>query len=268
VNFGTILNSLTKSCVSMVVESKREEAKDLARNVIEFINIKEVLKKQFYIYHNLSSATISNEQDARLFVVEVLSTLNGHSFDDVKVYNALLETKFTPKKIKSTDLDFNISNLIKYKTTDGYDQQNYVECLSKVAQHVMEVKIKDDELSGLDEQIKHSTLRFLKPKHVIKLGLNKFNKKYSGLMDESDRKLFFLLKSKNDADINVYYNNLRENISREFNILGDDVFDDDLKDKVKRGIKEVSSGCNLDNILDAYELFHELRSLNEVDNER
>ena len=83
-NFGTILNSITKSCISMVVESRRTEAKHIANRVVDFIKMKEPLKKQFYVYHNLNTAFIPNESDARLFVNEVLDTLNGYSFNDIK----------------------------------------------------------------------------------------------------------------------------------------------------------------------------------------
>ena len=105
VNFGSILQSITKNCVKLVLEGDSKSSKNIASSFKSYIELKPVLKDQFKVYHNLNTSYIKNFDDARLFVTETVNQLKKYSFDDIKLYNALLETKFKPSRIKSSDIN-------------------------------------------------------------------------------------------------------------------------------------------------------------------
>ena len=141
-NFGTILNSMTKKCIKLVMEGQEKNSKILAKEFIEYVNIKPVLRSQFKVYHNLNESYVNGIDSAQLFVTETLNTLKKYSFEDIKSYNALLETKFNPQKIKSSDINYHIANLIKYTTDkqNDLDVHLYVESLKVITEHEKTIK--------------------------------------------------------------------------------------------------------------------------------
>lgn len=265
-NFGTILNSMTKKCILLVMEGNEKESKGLAKDFISYVNLKPVLRDQFKVYHNLNESYVNGMDSAQLFVTETINTLKKYSFEDIKIYNALLETKFNPKKTKSTDINYHIARLIKYTTSeDDLDVHSYVESLKTITEHVQIIKNDKKQLSEIsNSELANSSLKFLEPKHVIKVAIKKFNKEYYSKLDENDRKIFNILRNNNKSKINELFNNqIKELDNLMDNIQKMDILDAELSNKVQESIEILSNECTSKNILNAYELLEELRSLNE-----
>lgn len=263
-NFGTILNSVTKNCVKLMIESDDSTSKELARNFVNFIGMKDVLKRQFSVYTQLGSSYIRDRESARQFVSEVVSILDGVEFEDIKAYNALLETKFSVSKMKSTDINHHIANLIKHRTSSvELDKRSYIDSFNFVVEYITTIRETKSALNELDESLSNSPLKFLEPKHVVRIAIKKFNDEYGSKFDKEDRKVFFTLKEGTKEDIN----NLHSNITNEVEeILETIVMDKELHEKSMKALQVVSEICNEDNILDAYDMLCELKSIKESNN--
>ncbi len=260
-NFGTILNSTTKNCVSLMLESRDDESKSLARNFVRYIQLKEVLNKQFRVYTQLNSSFIKDKESAKMFVNETLSVLDNFSFEDILSYNHLVETRFNVQKIPSTDIDMSISKLIKYRTSEEkIGQAGYVEAFNDVVEHISTFRSADNKLPRLNESIKNSELKFLQPKHVVRIALKKFNEKYSSRFDEEDRRVFNVLKEGSEKDIySLYENKVSDLIHFYDSVKG--TLSEDLVVKTNKAIEKISSAYTQSNLLDAHELSSELEKL-------
>ena len=259
-NFGTILNAMTKHCVKLVMEGDESTSKTRAKDFTRYIQVKDILRTQFKVYHSLSNSYVQNATDARLFVTETINTLKPWSFDDVKVYNALLETKFSPPKMKSSELNSHIGNLIKFTTSNSTNVASYVESLSFVTEHMQKIKSPDSILEEVDNTLANSSLKFLQPKHVVRIAVKKFNEEFSS-MSESDRAVFNTLRSGNTAKIQTLF---EEQLSELDNLLDKlNLMDNELSNKINESISILRNGCTQKNILNGYELLDELRNLNK-----
>lgn len=258
-NFGTILNSMTRNCISLMVENRNDEARDATKRFIAYVNMKDILKRQFHVYHNLNNSYVRDKEQARTFVIETLGILDRYRFKDIKVYNALLETKFAVPKSKSTDMDRDIGTLIRHWTSeDQFDQAKYVEALSNVIDHVSTIRETSNPVDTLSDKMSHSTLRFLKPKHVVRLGISKFNKTYSAEMTSEDRAIFNALQSKNPARIKKLHEDIVSRLKVHSNLLTHDM-SEQLVGKLVSAIGRIEENSSADGILNGYELLIELR---------
>ena len=261
-NFGTILDSLTKTCVKRIYEGKEKESKSLAKSFINYIQLKEVLRKQFNIYNSINSAYIENKSSAKLFIIENLNKLSEYSFSDIQTYNALLETKFNVPKMKSTEVNKNVADLIKHKLSrEGIDVERYVSAFNSLIEHVATEKKQTSIIEELDSSLANSELKFLTPKHVIQIGLKKFNTKYGSLFSEEDRRLFFLLKSGDKKKIQEYYDNMKKELNENFQKLSSQL-DDELKEKIVQVLEKIKTNDSTESLLHGYELLSELKGLN------
>ena len=250
---------MTRNCVKLVLEGDDVTSKKLASSFKNYINLKPILKDQFKVYHSLNTSYVKDHDDARLFVSETINQLKKYSFKDIKAYNALLETKFNPPKMKSSDVNYHIANLIKFATSDGSDVHSYVEALNKLTEHVTQIKETKPVLENVNDKLKNSSLKFLEPRHVVRIAIKKFNKTYIEKMDESDRHVFNILRSKDEKKINTLYEDQLSEIKQYANSFPDL----ELKEKIDESISIISNECTSKNILNGYELLAELRSLNK-----
>lgn len=242
-----------------MVESKDVESKALARDFISYVQLKEILKKQFIVYNQLNSSYIKDLESAKIFVSETLSILEKFQFEDILSYNHLLETRFEIKKMKPTDINLHISKLIKYETsTEKYDQAGYVESLNAIVEHVSTFRDESNMLSELNSSISNSELKFLQPKHVIKIALKKFNDRYSDKFDDEDRFVFNTLREGNERKILKLYNIKIKQLQNQSILDGED-----FSDKLQEAIRKVGTGYTQDNLLNAHELCSELIRLRE-----
>lgn len=262
-NFGTILNSVTKTCVTMMVESKDTESRSLARDFVRYVEIKEVLKKQFRVYHQLNSSFIKDGDSAKLFVNETLSMLDNYPFDDILGYNHILESRFGVSKMESTDINLAISKLIKYRTSDDkFGQEEYIDCLEKIVEHVSTVREEKDMLSELNDAMANTSIKFLQPKHIVRIALKKFNDRYTSKFDSEDRVIFGTLREGNEVDILKLYDNKIEQLIELAND-GTKWMGKELSQKVFEAAARVNSGYTQENLLDAHELVSELAKLRD-----
>ncbi len=265
-NFGTILISVTKSCVSLMLEHNESKSKHVAGEFIRYVQLKEPLRKQFNVYHQLNSSYIKDRASARLFVSETLSTLDGISFDDILTYNHLLESKFNVSKARSTDIDFAISKLIKYRTLkEKVDQFGYVDSFNTVVNHISTMRNQDNHLSALGENVANSNLKFLQPKHIVRIAIKKFNDTYASNFDSEDRIVFNTLKEGDQKKINDLYESKAKALVRISN-SSDKFLGEDLSTKVASAVNRITSGYTMGNLLDTHELLSELRVLRENNN--
>jgi len=263
VNFGTILNAMTKHCVKLVMEGAESNSKTLAKDFTRYIQIKDVLNTQFKVYHSLNTSYVKNSEDARLFVSETINTLKPYSFSDIKGYNALLETRFHPPKMKSTELNTHIGNLIRFATSDSSNVSSYVESLAFVTEHVKEIKEPVNQLREVDNKLANSSLKFLEPKHVVRIAVKSFNNEFK-TMSEGDRNIFNILRSKNEKEIQTLF---ESQLAELDNLLDNMTFMDhigeDLSNKINESMKILRNECSQKNILNGYELLDELKELNK-----
>jgi hypothetical protein len=262
VNFGTILDSVTKGCVKRIYEGKDFESKKLAKDFIEYVYLKEVLKRQFQIYTSLNSSFITDKAVAREFIHETLKKLNGFSFYDIQSYNALLEAKFHPEKIGSTEVNKHIANLIKYKTSSHGDTEMYITSMEKLVEHISTFREDKGIVEELSNSLSNSNLKFLEPKHVMKIAINKFNKKYGELFTEEDRKVFNILRSKDQNKIEEYRNSLINELKDHINKLSNDL-ENGLRGKLNLGFDRLNESKDNESIMSGYELLCELKELNK-----
>lgn len=262
-NFGTILDSMTNNCVRVFYEGRDVESKNLAKKFVNYVNMKEPLRRQFKLYTKLKGTTIEDRDAAKMFVSESISTMSSYRFSDILAYNALLETKFNVPKIKPSEINRDIGNLIKYVSSEKTtDPEEYVRSFNRVVEHVCSPKGKQDVLDESRVDLSNSSLRFLKPKHVLKIASKNFNKRYRDKLDENDRRVFNILRKKNQQEIESYrlemLSSLKENIDR----ISPNI-DDDLKKNLSEAYKRVEGSGNTESILYGYELLSELKGLNK-----
>lgn len=267
-NFGTILDSVSTTCISMLIEGQALESKKLAKNFVSYVGIKPVLKKQFYLYTQLRDVTILDKDDARLFVNECFSNLNGISFDDIKAYNAILETKFKPRKIKSSELNSAIANLIRYRSSENsvMTKREYSD-YAFIVEHVMTEKQTKDVSDVISENYKSdfSHLKYFRPKHVVRFATKKFNSENKNLFSESDRRVFLALKSKDPQKIQELYTGLVKKLKdASLSLKENDKVDASLQQKIEDAISLISKSFNVDNIYNAHELLYEITKVQRM----
>lgn len=264
-NFGTILDSVTQNCISLIIENKETESKQLAKSFVSYVGLKKPLNEQFKVYVKLGGSYFKNEDQAKMFINEVLTSLNGISLKDIKSYNSLVETRFNVKLLKSTPLNEDISNLIKYKTSDYKNEQEYIESFSNIVENLLKIKNNGSPLEKLNESLANSTLKFLQPKHIIRIALNNFNAEFSKL-DETDRHVFYTLKSGTQLEKKQLHNKIIKDILTL--IESKKIFDknEDLYEKTNRALKQINE-ISQTNILCGYDLLSELKLLSGDDND-
>lgn len=189
----------------MMLESNDTESKAVARDFVRYVKLKEVLRKQFNVYNQLNSSYVKDKDSARIFVSETLSILDKFSFEDILSYNHLLETRFNIDKIDTTEIDMAISKAIKYRTSyEKTDQGGYIDALNRIIEHVSTYREPENKLSGLNESVSNSQLKFLQPKHVIRIALKKFNDRYTSNFDDEDRFIFNALREGTTKRCSLY----------------------------------------------------------------
>lgn len=262
-NFGTILNSVTKKCVTLMVESEERKSKALARDFIKYVHLKEVLEKQFRVYHQLNGSFIKDRDMASDFVSECLSMLDGFKFEDILAYNHLVETKFDVPKMDTTELNKAIATAIRWRTSrDKRDPAGYVESIKVIVDHVCKVKGEKDPLQELDHHLANSELKFLQPKHVLRIALKKFNDRYASKFDVEDRAIFNTLREGDEKKIAKLYSDVCGSLISEFDAF--DVGQDrDLAEKLNQALDKTIGGYTQENLLNAHELRSELKRLRE-----
>ena len=253
---------MTKNCVQKIYEGKDRESKKLAKEFVDYIHLKDVLRRQFSIYTSLNSSYIKDTNSAQMFVMETLNKLDGVSFVDIKTYNALLETKFSVDKMKGTDLNRDISNLIKYKTTKNSDPEMFVNSFNRVVEHIATFREEKRLIEELNDSLANSNLKFLEPRHVIKIAINKFNNKYVDVFNEDDRRLFNLLKSKDEKKIKEYRDTLLRELKENISKVSNDV-DDELKDRLHQVMEKLNRNGSHESVMHGYELLSEIKELNK-----
>lgn len=245
----------------MMVESKDTESRGLARDFVRYVEIKEPLKKQFRVYHQLNSSFIKDKESAKLFVNETLSMLDDFQFEDILTYNHILESRFGVPKMRTTDINLAISKLIRYRTSmDKTGQADYVDALHQVVEHVSTIREDRDPMEELNESMKNSELKFLQPKHVVRIALKKFNDRFASNFDEEDRVIFNTLREGNKKKIDQLYSDIYTKLWKEYDAIE---LSRDLQDKLNEAICEVGQACTQENILNAHDLCSELKRLRE-----
>ena len=262
-NFGTILNSVTKTCVTLMIESKSVESKTLVKDFIGYIQLKDVLLKQFRVYNQLNASYIRDKDSAKLFVNETLATLEKFDFNDILSYNHLLETKFNVPKMAPSDINLDISKLIKYRTSvEKCDQIGYIKAFDKIVEHVSTFRKDNGTLSELSESISNSSLKFLQPKHIIRIALNKFNDRYTSGFNDEDRVIFNILRENDIERAKKIYDSKFSSVSKTITEIKKDL-GEELSTKVLEAIEKISSGYTQENLLNVHELEAELTKLKE-----
>jgi len=248
----------------MMVESKDKESRAIAKNFVGYVHVKDVLNKQFNVYHQLNSSFIKDTDSAKIFVAECLSSLDGFKFKDILHLNRLVESKFNVNRIESSDINKAIANLIRYKTsTSRRNPEEYVKSLNFVVDHVTTVREETDMLSELDSAFKNSELKFLQPKHIVRIALKKFNERYTDKFDLEDRKVFDTLREGDEAKVNSLFKKTIMALETEMSAAFKGYDNIDLENKLQEAYGQVSTGYSQSNLLDAHELCSELKRLRE-----
>ena len=155
--------------------------------------------------------------------------------------------------MKSTPVNLDISRLVRHKTSaNPTDTLGYIDALTRVVEHVNTVREEKNALSDLNEQMANSEIKFLQPKHVVRIALKKFNDRYTSNFSTEDRKMFNTLREGDGVKIKDLYSEVCGNLIFEF-----DKFDIDknreIADKLNEALAAVTTGYTQDNLLNAYE---------------
>ena len=248
----------------MMVESKDKESRAIAKNFVGYVHVKDALNKQFNVYHQLNSSFIKDKDSAKVFVGECLSTLDEFKFKDILHLNRLVESKFKVDKMDSTEINKAIANLIRYKTsTEKRNPEEYVNSLKFVVEHVTTVREETDMLSELDSAFKNSELKFLQPKHIVRIALKKFNDRYVDKFDVEDRMVFNTLREGNEVKVNRLFKKTITALETEMSAAFQGYDNIDLEKKLQEAYGQVATGYSQSNLLDAHELCSELKRLRE-----
>lgn len=241
----------------MLIEQRADDSKTLAKSLFEYIKMRDILRDQFYVYKQINSTIIENREDAIVFIDEVFNKLD-YSYNDIRTANAILETKFKPAKMKSSDVDSHIAVVIQHKLDpNSRATMRYVESRSKILEYVNTDRDKElttDKVFSIEE---NSDLQFLTSKHVIRVAINEFNKTYSNEFSDRDREVFNLLRSKDESKINEYYKNMIDQLSEQYLLFEDN----DLQPKFSEALDMLKLECSTENFLSGYDLLSELKDL-------
>jgi len=254
VNFGTILKSFSNKCVTMVLEGKEAEAKSLSKRFVEYIQLKESLKRQFYIYTNLNSSVFENKEESELFLNETISLASNLHYNDLSNYNKILVEKFNIPKRKSTELDSAIENLIKSKIDENYMLINQKTTNYKF---IVETLQKSKPVEMLPDSVKYSSLKILTPRHVNRIAIKKFNDEYK-MFTESEKKIFQIMRS-SDKNKELYFNGLLSETKKNINKFNSSCKDKELISLNEKSYEKLSKKFNEDGLLDLFELNETLK---------
>lgn len=238
----------------MIMEGDRKKAKILASDLMLFINTKQTLKEQFYVYQNIKNTTIKDKDIADTFINEIFRPLKKYNFNDIKIHNAILETKLKPHKIKSSTINSAIANVIKYECSGCRFTEKEINSKKIITEHLTKDKSVDKSIN----ENRYDELKYLNSEHILKMAVKNFNKKYVPNLDKYDMEMFTVLKEGNEKTLRTFHNSIIKDIQKYKKLIGSS-FKDELKEKIEKAI-QIIENYNIDNLYSSYELLSELRN--------
>lgn len=187
-NFGKIKNAFHEILVESILD-KDAEKKKIIKRFIKAISESEVLKSQFLIYNNIETRVDSNPLFANLFVTENIKILNKFKKDEIISENTKL---------------VNMSQMIKSKLDDDYDNKNLHESISSLIFSESKpetVKEITENRLFIVNYINENVVTDKQPVSndglptslIANLAVDKFNEKYANLTEDEHRVLNLVL---------------------------------------------------------------------------
>lgn len=213
-NFGNVYDEIiSRSLRSVVNGGSVVESKRPIADFVRYINLKQPLKKMFYLYTDLREAKFDNKEDASNFINECLAIVSDLNYEDISQYTKLLQSKFgdTSYKFNSkySQLNEAINTLVKSVTKyDRYSAIGKTKAHSIVLKHLMTPKQELTELQVTETP--NTGLMGLGV--VINRAIDKFNTEYSTL-SEMEQKAFKLLTHSNESVLRVEFAKLRRTVN-------------------------------------------------------
>lgn len=242
ISFGKIKDNIIKQAIdfSMINEKKTIE---ITNKFIQLIKESEILKLQNELYHNVNETTINDSTLGVEFIKESIKKLNKFTSEEIINENKKLLELY----------DENIGNIGKtklYEATHDIITNNNTSKIFESYDIILDNLKKDKSEKTLNENIEYDILN----EDIIKIAIDKFNKKYGELLNEDDKSLLnIIIKNKNN---HIIFNELKnETIS-----LLENVENDGIEDKLNETIDKINEmkDSDLDNIIKLHELKKDL----------
>lgn len=266
-SFGAIYRTLSERCVRLMLEGKEQQAKQDLREFIGYLQTKQPLISQFYVYENLRNHYEPDRGLAVDFIKDTLRLVEDLNRGDMYTFNNLVKATFGINE-KPTKLEESIATLIESKVSDFmYDTTRVNEAMRFVLAHVMAEKAPQrsiQELSRKHNQFAGET-EFFTPQDVVRIGIRQFNKEFGPLFTEAERSLFNKIRETGDSQeslAELYDEEYRQMVAEadRFTKLK---IDEDIVRNIDLAKEKLRDKPSVDNLVNIFELRTQMQTLRE-----
>lgn len=225
------------------------ESQKLTRDLFDVIKSSPILQLEFKVYSNIENKHIDNDIIASRYIDNNIKLFEVYTLKEIQREHDKLIPYITEEIVnKRTELYNAIDTLIKESLNDydKIDVDKIHESFTLVLNHVKEPKVINEVK---DEVINEE---------VIKIAVDRFNKKY-GSLNEDDKGLFSTLVNSTSEEKEVIF----ESYKSEVLSLLESKNNDETKESIQKAINKIkemvsSSGVVEDNIIKLHELKHQI----------
>lgn len=252
INFGIVKTIvINKIKNNFINENSFDKSKKISNDFFSIIKESPILHKQFIVYNNLENTKIDDDHLITKFINENIAIFNDYKSSKIinenkKIKKFLDEDALLINKEKN-NLYEAINNLITSNDSFINIKENH-ESFSILFNHIKNKKKEKSSNNSINEY----------NDDIIKIAINKFNKKYSSL-NEEDKKILNLLSTETEANKKKYFESLKK---ETLNLL-ESINDKNIKNKIDEALDKIN-GMNyntssiIKNTLSLYELKNNL----------
>jgi hypothetical protein len=239
VNIGNanfiISNKLKESYFNNTLIS---ESKKVAFDFLDVVKNSPALQLEFKVFNSIENTHIESEMLAGKYIDEAIDTFQTFTIEEIdaerqKLYGFIQEEMFTEltepnynlEKVKLYDA---IDTLITESLNAGVDADidKIHESYALVLNHIKEPKKVLTEVADIDVELINE--------NVLEIATDKFNEKYSTLIEEDKKLLQTLIKSTSEEK-----KNLLETYKNETLAILEGISDDNAKDGIAKAILKI-----------------------------
>lgn len=235
INVGIVKDYLTKKISNKFLN---ENVDDLGNDINEFIQIiseSEILKKEYDLFESILNNKIGSEVIASRFIDSSISTFNNYTLDEIINEHKKIE-KFIDENYKSSNNIYeDLINLIF--ESSKFNEKPNISLLFESYSNVLDFICDEDNKIHIDKKSDdYSNIN----ETILNIALNNFNKKYSGLINESDLSLIRNLVNERYNEKYDIYNDFKNKNLTLLNEMLSHEEDEENKNKIKLAIKNIN----------------------------
>lgn len=221
--FGVIKDKL----INVLLEEYETKNKRGIQKTFSLLNQNKDFKELYLFYEEIEEKVIEDENEAKLYLEEVLNILKTKS-SKINEYMKPLSKKLKKVVVKKNQLYDDIDTLIEENTLSNITEK--ISAKKRILEHLMKPKVIEESLD-LDFTPNEALLRTILT--------NNFNSKFENELNESEKEEFKVIVGMDLENLKENFLSLKEDVLNTVGNLLTESEDNDLKSKLDEVKNEV-----------------------------